>query len=228
MRCEEMSDLYELYALGVLDAQEKETLEEHLGRDCENCMREIKRALENNAVVFGAVPKMDPPPELRRRILAGFGLETRPLWARIMPWSVAVAAIAITLVLAVRQPHAETTNTAQTMAFLALPGTRQVSFGKEGPHGSVLMHQQKGMLLMVVNLPVAPAGKMYETWLVPKAGAPRPTGELKTEKSGEAVGLIEGPLDMATVQAVAVSLEPAGTSPLKPTTLVFAAPVSEN
>jgi hypothetical protein len=34
---------------------------------------------------------------LRTRILAGFGLETRPFWLRAMPWSVAFASIALLL-----------------------------------------------------------------------------------------------------------------------------------
>jgi anti-sigma-K factor RskA len=87
------------------------------------------------------------------------------------------------------------------------------------------MHQDKGMLLVVVNLPGAPSGKMYETWIIPHTGPPRPTGQLKFAKDGRATGLIPGPLDVATIKAVAVSLEPAGSDPVSPTTVVFAAPL---
>jgi hypothetical protein len=81
------------------------------------------------------------------------------------------------------------------------------------------------MLLVVVNLPAAPAGKMYETWIVPRSGAPKPAGQLKSASNGDAVALIPGPIDVSAIKAVAVSLEPAATNPLTPTEIVFAAPL---
>jgi len=226
MNCEELSEAYELYALGVLDGPEKEALEEHIGRNCENCMKEVNRAVENNAIVFRAVPKLDPPPRLRSRILAGFGLETRPFWVRALPWSVAIASVAVLLLTVVSSARRKPAgNVASAIDFLATPGTRQVSFGKDGPHGSILMQQEKGMLLVVVNLPAAPSGKMYETWIVPMTGAPKPVGRLELAKNGDAVGHIPGPLNMASVQAVAVSIEPAGSQPVTPTKVIFAAPL---
>jgi anti-sigma-K factor RskA len=226
MTCKELAEAYELFALGLLDGPEKDALEDHLHRNCETCMREITRAVENNALVFRAVPKVDPPAGLRNRILAGFGLETRPLWARLLPWSVAVAALAMLLLAVLYAPRRNSGDgMASAIDFLATPGTRQVSFTNGGTHGSVLMQQQKGLLLVVVNLPAAPAGKMYETWIVPRSVDPRPTGQLKSAVNGDAVGLIPGPLDVGAIQAVAVSIEPAGSNPVKPTQVVFAAPI---
>jgi anti-sigma-K factor RskA len=226
LTCGELAELYELYALGVLDGPEKDALEDHIGRNCETCMKEINRAVENNALVFRAVPKLDPPPRLRSRILAGFGLETRPFWTRALPWAIAASALVVLLLVigySIRRHPQDTTATA--IDFLATPGTRQVSFGGNGPHGSVLMQEQKGMLLVVVNLPVAPAGKMYETWIVPRTGSPKPTGQLKSQKNGDAVGFIPGPIDPSAIKAVAVSLEPAASNPVTPTEVVFAAPL---
>jgi anti-sigma-K factor RskA len=221
MTCHELSDVYELYALGILEGPEREALQEHLDRDCENCMKEINRAVENNALVFRTVPKYEPPARLRSRVLAGFGLETRPLWARVLPWSVAFAAMVLLMVI---WTYPARENFA--VEFLSTPGTRQVSFGKSGPHGSVLMQQEKGILLVVVNLPAAPTGQMYETWIVPTAGAPKPTGQLESARNGDAVAHIPGPIDLNSVKAVAVSLEPAGSHPVTPTQVVFAAPVT--
>ena len=222
MTCEELSELYELYALGVLDGSELAELEEHLGRNCENCKKGVNRAVETNAYVFRAVPKVNPPDRLRSRLLSGFGVETRPFWLRSLPWAVALCSAAA-LIFTTLAPRP--TANAGVIDFLATPGTRQVSFGTNGPRGSVLVQQEKGMLLVVVNLPAAPAGKMYETWIVPRSGAPKPTGQLKIAKEGNGVGLIPGPIDPATVQAVAVSVEPAGTNPVKPTQVLFAAPL---
>jgi anti-sigma-K factor RskA len=226
MNCEELSELYELYALGVLDGPEKEALEEHIGRNCEVCMNEIKRAVESNALVFRAVPKVDPPVKLRSRILAGFGLETRPFWLRAFPWAVAATSAALFCWTALIAPRrTQTDGIASAIDFLSTPGTRQVSFGGNGPRGSVLMQQSKGLLLIVVNLPAAPSGQMYETWIVPRSGDPRPTGQMKLSKNGESFGLVPGPIDASSIQAVAVSLEPADSNPVKPTKVIFAAPV---
>jgi anti-sigma-K factor RskA len=138
-----------------------------------------------------------------------------------MPWSVACASVAL-LLLTVTYPARQN----PVVDFLSTPGTRQVSFGKEGPHGSVLMQREKGMLLVVVNLPAAPSGQMYETWIVPASGAPKPVGQLVSTNRGNAVGRIPGPLDMSLIQAVAVSVEPAGSKPVTPTKVLFAAPLN--
>jgi anti-sigma-K factor RskA len=230
MNCEELTELYELYALGLLDGAEKEAVEEHLGRSCARCMEEMGRAMENNASVLRAVEKVDPPPALRSRVLAGFGIETRPLWRRSLPWLVAVTAVLVMVLIyssESRNRSGDLTGVARAMEFLDTPGTKQVSFGNNAasPHGSVLMQQEKGMLLVVVNLPAAPAGKMYETWIVPRDGAPKPTGELLAATNGRSVALIPGPLDLTTVKAVAVSLERAGIAPASPTEVLFAAPI---
>jgi anti-sigma-K factor RskA len=220
MTCEELAEVYELYALGVLDGPEKDALDDHLNRCCVNCMKEINRAFENNANVFRGVPNVDPPASLRARTLAGFGVETRPFWLRAMPWAVALASVAL-LLLTVTYPARQN----PVVDFLSTPGTRQVSFGKDGPHGSVLMQREKGILLVVVNLPAVPSGKMYETWLVPGSGAPQPVGQLKSTDRGNAVAHIPGPLNMSTIQAVAVSVEPAGSNPASPTKVLFTAPL---
>lgn len=227
MSCEDLSGFYELYALGVLDGAEYDELEEHLNRNCRTCMKEIIRAVQENATVLRSVPKLDPPAELRSRVLAGFGIETRPFWLRAAPWCVAGAALAVLLIGVASQQRQKTPDilNARAVQFLNAPGVRQFSFGGQGtaPHGSVLVSREKGVMLIVGNLPAAPAGKMYETWIIPRAGAPRPTGKLVVGEDGALVGLIAGPVDPEHIKAVAVSLEPAAASPVTPTLVVFAA-----
>ncbi len=233
MNCSELSDLYPLYALGLLDGPEREAVEEHLSQNCVVCTGEFHRAIDMNAQVFRAVPKMDPSAKLRSRVLAGFGIDTRSFWERGLPWAVAAFATVVMMMAIVPRtlqpgrPTAETTS--QALEFLGMPGTRQVSFGTgpSAPHGSLLVQQQKGLLLVVVNLPEAASGKMYETWIVPRQGAPRPVGQLRRSKAGESVALIPGPFDAASLKAVAVSVEPSSdTPPTSPTTVLFAAAVN--
>ena len=96
MNCEDLRESYELYALGVLDGAEYDALEDHLNRNCETCIKEFHRAVENNATVLRGIPKLDPPARLRSRILAGFGIDSKPVWMRTLPW---VTAAAVTLLL---------------------------------------------------------------------------------------------------------------------------------
>jgi anti-sigma-K factor RskA len=230
MRCEELQDLYELYALGVLDVEDCLELEAHLNRDCPTCMKEMRRAIDDNAVVLRSVPNVDPPDSLRSRILAGFGIDARPFWRRAAPWSLAVAMLLILLFIrlpSMWKPTVGSTVNARVVEFLKAPGTRQFSFGNDSlaaaPRGRVLMSDRKGALLLVSNLPIVPAGKKYEAWLVPKNGAPRPAGQLIASADGGYIGLIDGPLDAASIKAVAVSVEPASSAPVSPTQVLFAA-----
>jgi anti-sigma factor RsiW len=230
MNCEELRESYELYALGVLDGAEYEALEDHLDRNCETCMNEIRRAVESNATVLRAIPKLEPPAQLRSRILAGFGIESKPVWLRALPWTVAAAAIILLSIVSIssnRNLSDEARVNARVVEFLNISGTTQYNFGGNvtAPRGRVVMSPRKGVLLMVGNLAPAPAGKMYETWIVPRVGAPMPVGQLLAAGGGSLVGLIPGPIDPASIGAVAVSIESAGSSPVVPAQVLFAAPV---
>ena len=196
-------------------------------------MREVSRAAQQNAAVLIASPKHEPPSKLRSRVLAGFGIDTRPLWLRLTPWALTAAAVAL-LVFALlprsakKPPPSSHDTDASVIEWLNTPGVRQFSFGKEesGPRGSVLLSREKGVMLTVANLPQAPAGEIYESWIVPESGTPRPSGELAAS-NGIHTRVIPGPLDPSAIKAVAVSLERAGTTPQSPATVVFAAPASE-
>ena len=77
MKCEELQDHYELYAMGVADEPEKSEIREHLNRECEVCMAGLKRARTITAVLGGTAQAAAPSPKLRRRILASVGVEER-------------------------------------------------------------------------------------------------------------------------------------------------------
>ena len=69
------------------------------------------------------------------------------------------------------------------------------------------------MLLIASNLPPAPAGKIYEMWLLPKGGKPQPAGLFQSENDGTAMHVQPGAVDVQTLAAVAVTLEvEAGTT----------------
>jgi hypothetical protein len=106
------------------------------------------------------------------------------------------------------------------------PGTKQVSFGgADAPQGSLFIHAKLGVALAVANLPAAPDGWKYQSWVVPKQGAPQPVESFPALSGSRAVTVVPGPVNVNDWSAVAVSMEPADSRPTKPTKMVFAAPV---
>jgi len=243
MTHQEMLELYEFYALGLLEADGRAEIDEHLRQGCETCRAGVRRAVAMNSTILALAGDTEPPKRLRRRVLAGFGLQ-RPNWGWTAIWGVATAGLLMAalwfstdarrnrseLALArqqVTRSAAELTRVQAVLEFLNSPDTRQVTFGKgemEPPRGTVLVNPMSGVLLIASNLPALPAGKTYEMWLIPKGGAPKPAGLFRSDASGSAVHLARGPVDRWT-SAVAVSVEPEAGSAAPTTTPIVVAPV---
>jgi anti-sigma-K factor RskA len=79
-----------------------------------------------------------------------------------------------------------------------------------------------GVLLVASNLPMLQPGKIFEMWVIPKGGMPRPAGLFPGNAQGSAVHMLSGPIDPQMLGAVAVSIEPEAGSET-PTTVIFAA-----
>ena len=76
MNCEELNDLYELYALGVLDGEEKAEVDAHLARGCETCRKNLKEALAINTMLLSSAPAAVPSARLKRCVRASVGVRT--------------------------------------------------------------------------------------------------------------------------------------------------------
>lgn len=244
MRCEELKDMFELYSLGLLEPAEKEEIDAHLGRECEACQLSLKEALAVNAMFLSHAPDVVPPSRLKRRVLAGVGVE-RSSWSWL--WALAAACmlvVALWVSVQERQRTAELAQARQTiiqinserdrleqaLAFLNQPETQQVNFGRDQPtppRGKVFVNDRLGVLLIASNLPPVPAGKTYEMWVIPKGGAaPRPAGLFQSTQQGTAMHILSGPVDVNSVGAVAVSVEPEAGSSEPTTTPIVVAPVA--
>jgi anti-sigma-K factor RskA len=233
MSCDQFSEDWELYALGSLDSAAASAMTEHLASGCSTCQAELRRALEQNEMISRAVPLVAPPARLRRRMQESFAPPGRALrrW-QFWPWALAVAALlalAAGLVLQNRWRQTEQQEFARVSSMLEIlgsPGTREVRFSDpklHALHGSLYIHQKLGMALVVNDLPAAPAGWKYESWLVPKSGAPQPVEPFQPDRAGRALTVASGPIEVSSLAAMAVSLEPQNSHPTKPTKVVFAA-----
>jgi anti-sigma-K factor RskA len=240
--CDDFRDDFELYALGLLEPSEKNEIEDHLRTGCGTCDAALKDALAVNAMVMSMAPDVVPPARLKRRVLASIGVKPMS-WS----WLAALAAacmlmVALWISVQERLRSAELAQARhslievssqrdrlmQALSFLDDPATVPVSFGKGQPippHGNVFVHSKLGVLLIAANLPAAQQGKTYEMWVIPKGGAPRPAGLFQSQ-GGTAMHILSGPVDVATLGAVAVTLEPESGSPAPTSTPIIVAPVA--
>jgi anti-sigma-K factor RskA len=238
MTCEELKNAFELYALGLADDEERSEIEAHLARGCDICRKSLDGALAFNAVMLSSVPEVRPPARLKRRILAGFGIK-KGGWGWLGALAAAfMAVVAIWLSVQERrrtnelaetrqnllQVRSERDRLAQAFSFFNQQGTRQVNFGgAQPPRGNVFVNPRLGVLLIAGNLPQLAPGKTYEMWVIPKGGAPQPAGLFQSTGDGSAMNLLSGPVDIASLGAVAVSVEPQTGSPAPTTTPLIVA-----
>jgi anti-sigma-K factor RskA len=229
MTCEELRDQYELYALGLLEASERAELEAHLSREGDACIDGVRRARELAALLGASVSPVEPPASLRKKVLAQVGGESRT-WSWMPVWITATAILAVVSIwlgmerrdqakaiadvrLEVERKTVELARLNEAMAMIHDPALKEVVFGTGAPappRGRVFVHPQQGVLLIASNLPPAPAGKIYEMWLIPKGGQPLPAGLFQSDADGTALYMRRGAVDVAATGVVAVTLEPAG------------------
>ena len=229
------TELCELYALGALEPEERVGFENHLAGSCAECRAGLEQAIELNEMILGATPQTKPSPQLRRRVLAGFGQPAKDR-RRTFNWVFALAAAAaLTLAFVAwfaehNQRLADSVELArlrEIQQILEAPDTKQVTFGPQpaAPHGSIFVQPKVGMILIADGLPIPPAGWKYESWVVPKTGAPVPVEDFQAP-GGRGISVLRSPLPIGDLKAVAVSMEPVNEPVTKPTKLVFAAPLA--
>ena len=98
----------------------------------------------------------------------------------------------------------------EAFVILGASGTAEVSFGNglpTQPIGRIFVNPTRGVMMTASHLPPAPAGRLYEMWIIPKGGAPRPAGLFQSRDDDTAVQFGPGAVDIAATAAVAVTLE---------------------
>jgi len=112
MDCAQLAPLYEEYALGVLEGEERAEIEAHLARACPHCTPGIEKARWVVAQLAQVAPEAQPPESLRRKVVdsvrksAAVVEIARPVESRAMfpAWAwVAAAALALVTGYSIRQ-----------------------------------------------------------------------------------------------------------------------------
>jgi anti-sigma-K factor RskA len=250
MNCDDLRDHYELYTLGIAEDPELSEIRAHLERACSTCVPGVRDARELIALIGATAPAAEPPARLRKRVLAAVGGQPASIWNWSPVWAaVAAGALIAAVVFNIRahrafaelaQAGAELTqvqaesaaqNTElarlnQAFAILNQPDVKQVVFGggtPQPPRGRVFLDPKRGVLLLASNLPPAPSGKIYEMWVIPKAGKPVPAGLFQSAADGTAIHVLAGSVDVAGTAAVAVTVEVAAGAQVPNLPPVFAA-----
>ncbi len=104
------------------------------------------------------------------------------------------------------------------IAMLAYPSTQTIGFDQGGITGSLLVDKKRDLLAIFAwRMPLAPAGKTYQMWLIDPQGDRTSGGFLKPEADEPFVmAVIKSPQPLTDFVGLGVTVEPAGGSP-KPT-----------
>ncbi len=211
---ETIHDLSAAYALDALDADEREAYEDHLA-GCASCREDVAAFSATAAELAFAVEPGSPPPALRGRILEAARAERpnvvplRPRWAAPAAAIAAVAAcVAVGLGIWNVSLHNQLSS-AHAQAVQHVPVS--------GIPGSLVVSPSGSAALVVFSMPSAPAGKIYEAWVL-RDGKAIPAGLFQ---GGPGPGFVPIQGKVPKGSKVAVTVEPE-TGSAHPTTTPFA------
>ena len=184
------------------------------------------RAVRETMAVVSAATAVEPPRQLRDRLLADVGADNvRPLQPRIKRWQTVVVAAAAALVigfgalgvgLALRP--AATPSTAEQV--FAATDVRTVSEPiPSGGTATVVFSREKNAGVLVMNNVAPPAaGTVYQMWLIDDSG-PRSAGTMNAKAVAPSTTAVLP--DLGSAQTLAFTVEP-GSGSDQPTSPVFA------
>jgi anti-sigma-K factor RskA len=148
------------YLLGALNDLERQAFERHL-RGCDECREEVERLRPAADALPGSVVQLEPPPGLKKRLMAEVERDVQPSRARrplLRAPRLAFAAAALVLGLAigfgVAQLGEEDTRTVTASVAKAMPdagGTLEI----EGDSATLRLH----------DMPELGSTRVYQVWL---------------------------------------------------------------
>jgi anti-sigma-K factor RskA len=214
-RRERLDRLAAEFALGTSPPRVRRRLSSIAERDriVADALSDWERRL---AVLADAVPPVTPAPRVWTRIATGLGVDTRPppaqprlrWWQRVGVWrTLTVASLAVAIPLGVLQyARPPLPATAPIVVVLAGADARPALL-------ATASRDDRFLTLKAVGNTTPAAGRVFELWALPQAGAPKSLGVVP---AGPVVRVpLSAPADeiLVDIPALAVSLEPPGGSP---------------
>jgi anti-sigma-K factor RskA len=214
---------YALHAMSESEIAEVERRVEAATPDVAQAFSNEVRAVREAMAVVSAATAVEPPQQLRDRVLAGVGgapvVQLRP-----KRWQKAVLAAAAAVViglgaLGVGMALRPTATPSTAEQVFAAPDVRTISGDVPGGGtATVVFSREKNAGVLVMNNVAAPQpGTVYQMWLIDDQG-PHSAGTMDTVAPSTTAVLP----DLGNSQTLAFTVEPPGGSP-QPTTEPFAA-----
>jgi anti-sigma-K factor RskA len=229
---ERFEDLKDAYVLGALPEEERLEFEQYLVAHPD--LQEEVEALGAVAGLLAFSPQeQEPPPELRRRIMATVEAESvhphtsrrswlAALWEAVGIRDLALAAAAMLVIglfswsMLLQGEVRDLQGRVQSLQSQP-QGPQVIALGgvgtKQGARAELVTLEGDRAVLVAENMPPVPEGKTYQIWVI-KGDTPQPSG-LFEPKGDSIAAVVENPVEGA--DAVAVTVEPKGGSK-KPTT----------
>jgi anti-sigma-K factor RskA len=213
MSHDEVADLLALDAVGALEAADRQLMERHLAT-CGPCRQAAAQYADLASLLPAALELAPPPARLRRSLMAKVYAEATaspklPWWRRmvaaipanraftVIGAAAVVAAIALGIWGAGR-------NTAPAPLAYSVSGTTAT--------GVLAVDTQPAQAVLTVKgLQPLPSSKVYELWLIPTQGSPKPVGFLSPGVAGGPWTAVV-PGSLAGYKSIAATVEPAGGS----------------
>lgn len=216
------------YLLGTLDAAERARVDAHLA-ECAACRAELAEDARVLDAIGRGVAPATPPAALRERILSAARAESAPRKSAssAMAWMLAAAAALIALVAGWQMFEARaerermTAQIAEQQRSLAvLAADDLVRFDLQGDaapaHARAFWSHRHGLVFTAERLQPVPSGRTYQLWAISE-GQPISVGVFEPGAAGTAAVVVATPDTLMRVDAIAVTVEPAGGLP-KPST----------
>lgn len=217
------------FALGALEPAEVVAIEAHL-EGCESCRAELRRLAPAVDVLPSAVPQLEAPRRLRRKLLAQTraeaGSESGARWMHPGTWftsrtwpGVALAAMALLgAAVAVYAVSDSERRRQPTVTEVQAEPT-----GEASQAAAVLVYGAEGPVLRVERLPELARGDVYQLW-VREGNTMHPDETFTLDAQGRAEAALEGLPSGA--DEILVTREPRGGSRSPSTKPILRAPLS--
>ncbi len=231
---EQFADDLTLYALGEIDADARQEMEQHLA-SCPACRRELQQLRADLGLLALSTVGPAPPSHSKQRLMQAIAAEPRaPRPAAAVErtgwrmWVPLFASLGLFLVAVMlwrdngrmkdqlaelgnrnQDQSVQLTQMSDQLRLLTAPDAVHVSLNPQKsprqPSGTAIISpSQKRMMFMASNLPQVPNGMAYELWIIPMKGAPMAAGVFKPDEHGNAM-MMDHPMP-AGVEAKAFAL----------------------
>jgi anti-sigma-K factor RskA len=220
----ELMELAGVYALGAVNAEERAEIERSLDAApaaVAQAFHDEVRAYRATMALVSAGTAVEPPSELRERILAAAAAEAtspRRAWRRPLIAAAAALVIGLGVLSAVVVLRPPSTPTAARVLESADVRTTTAAIPTGGVATFVYSRDTNAGVLVMNNVAPPPPGSVYQMWLL-DGGTPRSAGTMSTAAVRPSTTAVL--TDLGNTNALAFTVEPGEGSP-QPTGEIFA------